>query len=159
MGRPLSLLVPPDKLSESIARRNAVFSGQNIAFETERLSKDEVARPMDQRPRSRSLRRSCHIAAIHRDISAQVRHETQLRFVMRELAHRTKNLLAIIQSIERQTSRGVVTTEEFHERFPSGCRPWRPPTTFLSKAIGAGLASAIWFSGSSPHSPIKSAIA
>lgn len=43
---------------------------------------------------------------MNEDISDRVAREEQLRVVMRELSHRTKNLLAIIQSIARRTFMG-----------------------------------------------------
>ncbi len=43
--------------------------------------------------------------------------ELHTRFVMRELAHRSKNLLAIIQAIARQTSRTSLDIDDFNGRF------------------------------------------
>lgn len=43
--------------------------------------------------------------------------ELHTRFVMRELAHRSKNLLAIIQAIARQTSRTSQDLDDFNARF------------------------------------------
>ncbi len=45
--------------------------------------------------------------------------EQQTRFVMRELSHRSKNLLAIVQAMARQTARAASDYEEFQERFAS----------------------------------------
>lgn len=42
--------------------------------------------------------------------------ELHTRFVMRELSHRSKNLLAIIQAIARQTSRSTTDVNEFNAR-------------------------------------------
>lgn len=39
------------------------------------------------------------------------------KFLMRELSHRTKNLLAVIQSIARQTGLNSMSTEDFNKRF------------------------------------------
>ena len=49
-----------------------------------------------------------------REISHRERHS---RLIMRELTHRTKNLLAIIQAMARQTARSSENTTEFLERF------------------------------------------
>jgi two-component sensor histidine kinase len=43
--------------------------------------------------------------------------EQRTRFVMRELAHRSKNLLAIVQAMARQTARTAGDYKEFQERF------------------------------------------
>src|SRR5690606_9359544 len=42
--------------------------------------------------------------------------ELHTRFVMRELSHRSKNLLAVIQAIARQTSRSTNSVEDFNAR-------------------------------------------
>ena len=45
--------------------------------------------------------------------------EAHVRLIMRELSHRSKNLLAIVLAIARQTSRTTQNFEEFEERFNS----------------------------------------
>jgi PAS domain S-box-containing protein len=45
-------------------------------------------------------------SAVIRDITERKRVEKHLRVVMRELSHRTKNLLAVIMAMVRQTARG-----------------------------------------------------
>ncbi|HUI97611.1 MAG TPA: PAS domain S-box protein [Xanthobacteraceae bacterium] len=51
------------------------------------------------------------------DVTAQVEHETHLNFVMRELSHRSKNLLAVVQAMARQTMQHSVSFEDFEGRF------------------------------------------
>jgi two-component sensor histidine kinase len=51
------------------------------------------------------------------DITDQKRREQTLRTLLREVAHRSKNLLAIIQSIATQTGRHSGTVEGFLSRF------------------------------------------
>lgn len=43
--------------------------------------------------------------------------EEHLRIVLRELTHRSKNLLAVIQGIARQTAAGALSTQQFLSRF------------------------------------------
>jgi len=45
--------------------------------------------------------------------------EAHVRLIMRELSHRSKNLLAIVLAIARQTSRHTSSFEEFENRFNS----------------------------------------
>ncbi len=45
--------------------------------------------------------------------------EAHVRLIMRELSHRSKNLLAIVLAIARQTSRHTASFEEFESRFNS----------------------------------------
>lgn len=51
------------------------------------------------------------------DVSERKGWEQHLRLVMRELTHRSKNLLAVIQAMARQTARSTDTVEGFVERF------------------------------------------
>jgi PAS domain S-box-containing protein len=51
------------------------------------------------------------------DVTARKAGEAHLRELMRELTHRSKNLLAVIQAMARQTARHVGSTEAFLEQF------------------------------------------
>jgi PAS domain S-box-containing protein len=51
------------------------------------------------------------------DITSRKAGEAHLRDIMRELTHRSKNLLAVIQAMARQTARHTVTTEAFLDQF------------------------------------------
>jgi PAS domain S-box-containing protein len=54
---------------------------------------------------------------IMRDISARKQAEEQVQFVMRELSHRTRNLLAVVQSMAWKTARTSIDLADFEERF------------------------------------------
>jgi two-component sensor histidine kinase len=51
------------------------------------------------------------------DITAQKKHEAHLNFVMRELSHRSKNLLAVVQAMARQTMQHSGDFDDFEGRF------------------------------------------
>jgi two-component sensor histidine kinase len=51
------------------------------------------------------------------DVTDRKVQEEHLRIVLRELAHRSKNLLAVIQGIARQTAESAASTEQFVSRF------------------------------------------
>jgi PAS domain S-box-containing protein len=51
------------------------------------------------------------------DITERKAGEEHLRLLMRELTHRSKNLLAVIQALARQTSRHAGSLESFLEEF------------------------------------------
>lgn len=51
------------------------------------------------------------------DITERKEHERHLRLLMRELTHRSKNLLAVIQAMARQTARHAGSIDEFVEQF------------------------------------------
>jgi PAS domain S-box-containing protein len=51
------------------------------------------------------------------DITERKKSEEHLRLVMRELTHRSKNLLAVIQAMARQTARHTAGADGFLDRF------------------------------------------
>ncbi|MDR6954492.1 PAS domain S-box-containing protein [Ancylobacter sp. 3268] len=51
------------------------------------------------------------------DITERKENERHLRLLMRELTHRSKNLLAVIQAMARQTARHSATIDHFVEQF------------------------------------------
>jgi PAS domain S-box-containing protein len=51
------------------------------------------------------------------DVTERKEGEAHLRLLMRELTHRSKNLLAVIQAMARQTARHAGTTERFLDQF------------------------------------------
>jgi two-component sensor histidine kinase len=51
------------------------------------------------------------------DITGSKQSEQHLRFLMRELSHRSKNLLAVIQAMAGQTAKSVETVDDFKRRF------------------------------------------
>ncbi|SMF57499.1 Two-component sensor histidine kinase, contains HisKA and HATPase domains [Tistlia consotensis] len=57
------------------------------------------------------------IACVAIDITEEKAVENQLRIVLRELTHRTKNILMIVQAIARQTARNIESPAEFIKRF------------------------------------------
>ena len=52
-----------------------------------------------------------------RDVTARRQRELHLHLLMREVTHRSKNLLAIIQAMARQTVKDSLTALQFEERF------------------------------------------
>ena len=57
------------------------------------------------------------LVSIVADVTERKAAEDHAQFLMRELSHRSKNLLAVIQSISRRTARTAPTMEEFEGRF------------------------------------------
>lgn len=56
-------------------------------------------------------------ASVAVDIAERKAGEQQLRGLLRELTHRSKNLLAVIHAIARQTAARTTTVDEFLDRF------------------------------------------
>ena len=62
-------------------------------------------------------RRALRMTGIVFDITERREREAHLRFLMRELTHRSKNLLAVIQAMARQTGGASVSLDDFQTRF------------------------------------------
>jgi PAS domain S-box-containing protein len=52
-----------------------------------------------------------------RDVTDRVRRDERIRFLMGELTHRTKNILAVVQAIARQTAQDAPSIELFNAAF------------------------------------------
>ena len=57
------------------------------------------------------------LVSIVSDITERKAAEEKIHFLMRELSHRSKNLLAVVQSLAKQTARSSGTFDEFVRRF------------------------------------------
>jgi PAS domain S-box-containing protein len=119
IGRPLSVIVPESRREESRSMFATVMRGEMVLFETLRQRRDGslVDVSISGAPLRDSHGTIVGISSIHRDITSQRQHEKQMRLVMRELAHRSKNLLAIIISMAAQTARTARTVSDFTSRF------------------------------------------
>jgi two-component sensor histidine kinase len=51
------------------------------------------------------------------EITERKRYEEHLRFLLREISHRSKNLLAVIQAMAAQTAKSAETVDVFRRRF------------------------------------------
>lgn len=79
------------------------------------------------------------------DITGLREREERMFWLMRELSHRSKNLLAIVQAIARQTARSVSSIEAFETRFQARMRGLAAAHDLLVKSSyeGADLAEII----------------
>ena len=120
IGKPLETAfggnLPPFE-QEDYRRRLA--DGEAHDFELQRTRIDGV--PLHILATSAPMRQSdgrvIGSSFIIRDIAAQRQHEDHIRFLMRELTHRSKNLLAVIQAMARQSVTKGITPDEFVKRF------------------------------------------
>lgn len=58
-----------------------------------------------------------YYTGIMRDITSRKERENHVRLVMRELSHRTKNALAVVQAMAWQTSRATKDVDAFQQQF------------------------------------------
>ncbi len=61
--------------------------------------------------------RPVRIVGTARDITWRKHREQHVRTLLRELVHRSKNILAVVQSMSRQTATGAVSVEEYQRKF------------------------------------------
>jgi two-component sensor histidine kinase len=61
--------------------------------------------------------RAVRILGTARDITERKHREQHVRTLLRELVHRSKNLLAVVQAMARQTAMGSPSIEDFQRKF------------------------------------------
>ena len=61
--------------------------------------------------------RAVRILGTARDITGRKQREQHVRVLLRELVHRSKNLLAVVQAMSRQTAAGSPSVEAFQRKF------------------------------------------
>ena len=73
------------------------------------------------------------------DVTERKEGEAHLRLLMRELTHRSKNLLAVIQAMARQTARHAGSTERISRPILArDCRLWPPRMICWCARAGTG---------------------
>ena len=118
-GQPGDILVPPGKRdgSDSLGRRAA--RGEKAQWETALVARDghEVEVAISLAPIRDSTGALVGMVAIVLDISKRLAAERQVNLMLRELSHRTKNLMSIVLSIARQTAQRSRNLTHFQEIF------------------------------------------
>jgi PAS domain S-box-containing protein len=123
IGQSIRILIPPDRQQEEDEILLRLGANQRIEpFETVRLRKDGRTIPVSVTisPLTDAVGRAIGASKIARDISEQKAREEQVQLLLRELNHRTKNSLAVVQAIAHQTAGG--TPSDFLERFSQRLR-------------------------------------
>jgi PAS domain S-box-containing protein len=112
-------LHPSDKKRTKEAIAQALDPGSAGDFEAEYRvigQTDKVERWVSVRGRTLfDEGRPVRFVGTARDITARKHREQHVRTLLRELVHRSKNLLAVVQSMSRQT--GAVSVEEYRQKF------------------------------------------
>lgn len=107
LGKRKTLIIPDGDIEEFEKHRTAILEGHSVRAETRRQRKDGsiVHVSLTAAPIRIPDGRIIAISSILHDISERKSAEEHREFLMRELAHRSKNQLAIVQSIASQTAR------------------------------------------------------
>jgi PAS domain S-box-containing protein len=100
VGKPITILIPPDRLIEEAEILKRVRRGEHNLFETVRRCKDGslVVVSLTVSPVPNDSGKIIGVSKIARDVTEQKRREEQVNLLAREAEHRTKNLLAIVQA-------------------------------------------------------------
>ncbi len=78
-----------------------------------------------------------NIVALVTDMTERKRHEEQIRLLMREVNHRSKNMLALVQAVARQTV--AATPDDFIGRFGERIRALAAAQDLLVKSEWKGV--------------------
>lgn len=111
---------PDDRVRVKAVLVEAAKDGKKFSFECRIRRADGVVRWVcvsglaDVDP---SSRRAVSMTGIVFDVTERREREAHLQYVMRELTHRSKNLLAVIQGMARQTGGSAVSLNDFQTRF------------------------------------------
>lgn len=111
--------MPPERADEPKQLFPRSSAGEILKFETQRMHKS--GKRIDVTISTGPIRSFdgtiVGVSAIFHDITDRKQHEQHLNFVLRELSHRAKNLLTVIQAIARQTARQAASPQDFERRF------------------------------------------
>ncbi|MEZ5786047.1 MAG: HWE histidine kinase domain-containing protein [Xanthobacteraceae bacterium] len=119
IGEPETILIPQDEREAFHKQRAEVLLGHSIKTESVRLRQDNsrVDVSLNLAPICGPGGEIAAVSSIIHDISGRKAVEQRLKFLMRELSHRSKNQLAIIQAIATQLARSAETVDDFMSRF------------------------------------------
>jgi PAS domain S-box-containing protein len=100
VGKSITILMPADRLNEGVEILERIRRGEHSHFETVRRRKDGslVVISLTVSPVIDDSGKIIGASEIARDITEQKRREGQINLLAREAEHRTKNLLAIVQT-------------------------------------------------------------
>lgn len=120
IGQPITMLIPPDQHDEEPTILQRIRRGERVdTYETLRRRKDgeTIDISLTVSPVRDADGRIVGASKIARDISERKQAKEQRSLLMRELSHRSKNLLAMVQGLMQQAARHAVDRETFVEDF------------------------------------------
>lgn len=119
IGQPLGSALADMSPQERDTYHTQLTDGSAHEFEARQVRRDgaTIDIGVTSAPMSAPDGRTIGASLIIRDISVQKQREDHIRFLMRELTHRSKNLLAVIQAMAHQSMTRGISPEEFVSRF------------------------------------------
>lgn len=119
IGKSDETVLPSASRAQIIAlKRDVLATGKTVTQEL-LIGQDEAARwyELHMEPIRNAERGIIGLAAAAVDVTARKEAEGHLRLLMRELTHRSKNLLAVIQAMARQTATHTHSVDDFLTHF------------------------------------------
>ena len=122
IGQSLHMICPEEMRDEQTGLYAQTMNGQPVLLETLRRHKDGHVIPVgiSGSPIFAPDGRITGVAAVHRDMTENRENKEHLAFTLRELSHRTKNLLAVVQGLAHMIARRSDEIGDFEVRF-RGC--------------------------------------
>jgi PAS domain S-box-containing protein len=113
------LLAPASRVDAGSDWADSLRTGAPLELELSLLGKDGRDRPFLTRvvPLRDATSDVYGWLGTHIDISEQKRREEHIRFIVHELAHRTKNLLAVVIAVAKQTAQYASDVKHYEARF------------------------------------------
>jgi PAS domain S-box-containing protein len=147
-GKPISLIFPAETFPAQFSGQVATELGKKDAtYESTRFRKDgsQVDLMLTVSPIRDGTQRLTGTSTIARDITERKAWEKYQAMLMRELSHRVKNTLAVIQAMMRQTLRSTSDPKAFAEAFEGRIRSLAASHALLTDSDwrGASLAAII----------------
>jgi PAS domain S-box-containing protein len=121
LGRSDEEILPPESAADIVAlKREALASGQAKSMEMA-LASGAGARWHDLHiePLRNDAGATVGLICTSVDVTERKEGEAQLRLLLRELTHRSKNLLAVIQAMARQSAQHADSIDVFLNQFSS----------------------------------------
>lgn len=118
IGRPVTVLIPEDRLDEEPAILARIRGGERVEhYETVRRCKDgsEVEISLSISPVRTADGRIVGASKIARDITVRRRAEERQRLLLREMNHRVKNLFAVAAGVVVLSARSSASTADMAE--------------------------------------------
>ncbi len=122
LGQHISMLCPDHLRDEQLSLYVATTGGLPVVLETVRRHKDGHLVPVgiSAAPIFDADGHVTGVAAVHRDMTENRETKEHLGFTLRELSHRTKNILAVVQGLAHMIARRSDAIDDFQTRF-NGC--------------------------------------
>jgi PAS domain S-box-containing protein len=120
IGGNVRMIIPPEKHAETQALLKRMAAGAVERVEVTRVSKNGALIDVlaSWAPIHDAKGNVTSVVAVSQDITERKRSERQIQLLLQEFNHRAKNLLTVVQSIVRQTTKGApgVIAERLNER-------------------------------------------